>query len=129
MSQAWFIRAGRDDEFEELDFAEGVVAIGWQQVGDLTACASQSDIAQRGLRRLSRRFRADARLVHHPAARLPAPHATGRHRGSLARQAPTIAVGRITGDYRYAPTGPSRHMRPVEWLDRSPCAGTVRAGS
>src|SRR5690348_8959210 len=34
--QAWMVRAGQHDEYEETDLAHRVVAVGWRRVGDLT---------------------------------------------------------------------------------------------
>ncbi|HEX6681605.1 MAG TPA: hypothetical protein VF062_02370 [Candidatus Limnocylindrales bacterium] len=119
MSQAWFVRAGRDDDFEALDLSGGVVAIGWQQVGDLTACATKNDIAARV-------------AAAYPGVSTPTVNSyviqlhVFRHIMQpddvvvlLRAKAPDIGVGRITGDYRYAPGDRARHRRPVEWLHGS----------
>src|ERR1044071_8177362 len=115
MPQAWFVRASVDDDFEELDFAEGVIAVGWRQAGDLTACASKNDIAARV-------------AVAYPGMSAPTLKSYAvqlhvfRHIMQpddvvvlLRSKVPDIGVGRITGEYRYTPGRRACHLRAVEW--------------
>jgi restriction system protein len=118
MSQAWFVRAGREDEFEDVAFAEGVVGIGWHQVGDLTACSSKAEIASRV-------------AIAYPGVSKPTLNSYAiqlhvfRHTMQpddvvvlLRAKSPDIGVGRITSDYRYAADKAAPHLRSVEWSHR-----------
>lgn len=119
MSQAWFVRAGLDDEFEEMAFTQGMVGIGWRRAGDLTACLTKADIAARVAERYPDVSRPTLRSY---AVQLD----VFRHVMKpddvvvlLRSRTPDIAIGRITGDYLYAPGEHARHKRPVEWLHRT----------
>lgn len=119
MARAWFVRAGKDDEFEEPAFAEGVMAIGWDKVGDLSACSTKADVASlvaaaypevsaRGLEAYVVQLHVFRSLMQ-----------AGDIVVLLRSKAPDIALGRIAGDYHYNAIGPARHVRPVRWVHRS----------
>ena len=115
----WVVRAGsggvRADEFVQ----EGVVALGWSDVGDLSSERTREDFKDRirtqypnwkdgrqinGASQLFRFVRelSDGDLVLTPVS-----------------DTRTIKVGKLTGSYRYAPglVEGFPHTRSVEWLD------------
>jgi hypothetical protein len=126
-TQVWIVRAGKDDEYEAVSFAESVVAIGWRQVGDLTAHRSMDSI---------RRITAEAypnvqmRTRNAYAPQLYALR-TSMRKGDLVillrSRAPEVAIGEVTGDYRFRPDLPGRHTRPVQWHRRTVRLGEIGA--
>jgi restriction system protein len=44
---AWMVRAGNDNELADRLEGRGVVAIGWNEMGDLSALRSRSDFKER----------------------------------------------------------------------------------
>ncbi|MDQ7908578.1 hypothetical protein RB614_29010 [Phytohabitans sp. ZYX-F-186] len=118
MTQAWIVRAGRNDEYEDVAFSEDLIAVGWRQVGDLSEQTKISDI---------RRLVAEAYRSVQPQTRdTYAPQLwalrSSMRRGDLVvllrARAPEVAVGEIVGDYVYRPDLPASHTRPVRWLRR-----------
>jgi restriction system protein len=115
-TQMWMVRAGEGgylfDEFRDGNF----VAIGWNEIGDLTDITSQEEI--------HRKYLAD-----HP----------DEHAGKVGNAVAVIykfrevlkpgdkvitynpetrqyLVGTIKGDYQYDPSKKYQHLRSVEWL-------------
>jgi restriction system protein len=103
--------------YEDLAFGDGLAAIGWDAVGDLTLLAEQSltrDAVQAAFplaARESIRIRTDQLFQFH----------VGMAKGDLVvllrRSGTDVAVGQITGEYRYRHDLESgvRHVRPVRW--------------
>src|ERR1700759_1668767 len=114
----WIVRAGRHGEGEDHALHHQVVGIGWPELGDLTRVGSAGNL----------RLTLDAVYPDtRPSALAPwgdqlAAFRFGRGAGDLVplplRSAPAVAIGRLTGDYRYAPEAVAalRHQRSVEWL-------------
>lgn len=44
MTAAWVVRAGRHGEQEQANLDEGVVTVGWTEIGDLTPCTSRDEV-------------------------------------------------------------------------------------
>jgi hypothetical protein len=118
MSQAWIVRAGREDEYYERAIADHLIVLGWRRVGDLTAHAGWEDV--------------------HRIVKATYPDVTPFTLDSYTRQlyafravmdigdfvllikakAPDINVGEIVGDYAYRPDLPGPHIRNVRWADK-----------
>ena len=112
----WLFRAGRDGEDEEAWLDGDRAFLGFREVQDLAGCWSRGDV----------RERVAAAYLDSPARTIT------RHANELWRFAnesrlgdlvvmprkwqPTVAIGRIAGDYAYAEVdGHPRHTRPVVW--------------
>jgi restriction system protein len=117
MTQAWIVRVGRDARYEEIAFEQQIVAIGWSATGDLSShptsqairdavMAAYPDVADKS---------ATSYAVQLLAFR--SKMAEGDLVLLLRRTSPDVAVGWVTGPYRYRPDiGPSlRHTREVRW--------------
>ena len=115
-AQAWIVRAGRDDEYAQVALDRHLIGIGWRRAGDLAGAT-----AQRSVRALVTQA-----YPQEPAAirtlyslQLHAFRSTMRP-GDLVvllkRNRPDVAVGEVTGDYRFAPGAGPAHVRPVNWL-------------
>jgi restriction system protein len=114
----WMVRAGQHGEGEHAALNDHLVGIGWPELGDLTRVGSAGNL---GLR-LDEAY-PDAK----PSARACwagqiGAFCFGIQFGDLValplRSAPAVAVGRVTGEYRYAPDAVAavRHQRPVQWI-------------
>ena len=117
LPRVWLMRAGRHGEDEDTALAEGRAIIGFLDVEDLLRYKSLEELVESLLRKkpTSSRPRAEnygrqlwafrERVQVGDVAVLP-----------LKTRAGQIAVGRVTGPYRYADVrGQKRHTRAVDW--------------
>jgi hypothetical protein len=116
MVQAWIVRAGRNDEYEEQALTHGLIALGWRRVGDLTGHDSLSAINQlvdSAYPEYSQRSRQEygAQLfAFRSRVRV------GDYVVLLRTTAPDVAVGTVTGEYVHRPDLVARHVRRVRWI-------------
>jgi len=118
VAEAWIVRAGRDDGYEDAVFKHNVVSIGWPAAGDLTSRTSQQDIkdvVRANYPEVEPRS-ADTYAIQLFAFR-------SRMRAGdlvllLRRTSPDVAVGWVTGDYEYRTDlgRTMRHVRAVSWV-------------
>jgi restriction system protein len=116
---AWLIRAGRDGEREDLALREGLVIVGWDELGDIGHYSSKE-----ALREEVRRTYPDggkARISNWTGQlwRFIDTISDGDHVVMpLKTRYPLVAIGRVAGTYEYRCEAPAgfRHVRPVEWL-------------
>jgi hypothetical protein len=117
MAYVWILRSMHSAGYEEIAFRDGLVAIGWDAVGDLALLADQTQTihAVRAAfpmaARESIRSRADQLFQFHVSM------ARGDLVVLLCRSGTDVAVGQIAGDYRYRHDLEQgvRHVRPVRW--------------
>lgn len=117
--KAWLVRGGRAGERDQWALDSGVVGLGFHEVPDLSPHRDRESI--RTLTAASIPNVSDQAITNY-AAQLWA----FKERiaiGDLAvlplKNTPYIAVGRVTGSYRYdgSQADPGRrHVRPVEWI-------------
>lgn len=133
MTTAWIVRAGRDDSYDELALERELIALGWSAAGDLTTVTTQTETRERVQAAYPD---VDRRTVDNYAIQLIAfrsKMAVGDIVLFLRRTSPDVAVGRLTGDYRYRTDLPAgiRHTRPVQWartdVPRASLEAEVRA--
>ncbi|MFI7609390.1 restriction endonuclease [Micromonospora sp. NPDC049366] len=117
MATAWIVRAGRDDNYDELALDKKLIAVGWSAAGDLTGITASAEIRDRVRAAYPE---VEQRAVENYAIQLVA----FRSRMSegdivlfLRRTSPDVAVGRVTGPYEYRTDLPAgiRHARSVRW--------------
>jgi restriction system protein len=117
-ARAWLVRAGRRGEQEDMVLETGQVAVGWPSVGDLSRCRTRDDVLEVLLE--STPEATDRTLANH-ATQLWA-FVGKMQTGDLVvlplKRQRAVAIGSITGCYRYAVTNvpEARHARPVTWL-------------
>ncbi|MFG1860806.1 CBS domain-containing protein [Microbispora bryophytorum] len=116
--RAWLVRLGENGQRENVALNEGQAILGWSNLGDLSTCESRTDIA------------AVVKENYPDAEKATLSNWTGQlwrflreiREGDLIvcplKTRQTIAVGRVTGPYRYqGDADPGfRQVRPVEWL-------------
>ena len=119
MAKVLLSRGGASGEYEEFLISNSYTGGGWRSVQDLSSCTDYQEIF-------------DSVQVANPDAKI---RAIGNWSGQLwllrlsmsvgdlvlmpRKGQGTIAVGRITGDYKYLPANEPgfRHVRPVEWIN------------
>lgn len=117
--RAWLVRAGRHGEQEQFCLDNACCVVGWDKVPDLAVHATREDMAAM----IGATYDDDV-----------SPKKITNHIGQLwafsrkisigdlvvlpLKQTPSIAIGRVTGDYEYVASNPATavHTRPVEWL-------------
>ncbi|WP_161500861.1 CBS domain-containing protein [Embleya scabrispora] len=117
MMRAWVVRAGREGEREQAALDEGLLLVGWTELGDLTSAESREDVRSRVVEGYPEE---GAAVVANWTGQLY------RFRWEiqigdlvvLPLRSLQLAIGRVTGDYQYRPQAAEdqRHVRAVEWL-------------
>jgi restriction system protein len=115
----WMVRAGRNGEQEEGALEHGVVAIGWNELPDLSSIRSRDEL------------RALYEEYYPTETKMKVANAVGQLWAFISRIQPddlaaiplktrsAFAIGRVTGPYEYrVDLRPNiLHVRPVEWID------------
>lgn len=122
-STIWGIHAGHDGEADLLFLKQNCVAIGWDEMGDLSKLpAERVAFRQRYLEAYPNAKKGGIATV----SGIPFRFLHEMHVGDLvaypSKQDKHIHIGRITGDYRYEPNGEKEypHRRKVKWLKDVP---------
>lgn len=116
--RSWLVRAGRHGEREQFAVDNGLAVVGWQDMGDMSSIASRDEMVE--ALRATNAEASEKKLINH-AAQLWA-FVTRIEEGDLVvlpmKATPALAIGRITGPYRYVADNPpdARHVRSVEWV-------------
>lgn len=118
----WLVRAGSRGKRENLALEKNIVMIGWAELDDLSRVESREAL----LKKLEATYPdAKWKTLLNWASQIW-PFIREMHPGDLValplKQRPFIALGRITGGYRYQTDLPAdvRHTRPVEWITEVP---------
>jgi restriction system protein len=130
--QAWTVRGGRYGEREETALDEGMVILGWKNLGDLSNAASIDDVS--AALRAGHPDDGPRRIDNwaHQLWRFLKVMQVGDLVVMPRKYKPVIAIGRVTGKYEYWRDAPSemRHRRQVEWLnskvERAAVGGDLR---
>ena len=116
MKTGWMVRAGESGRLFE-EFEKGFVAVGWGELGDLTALTSRAEINAAYEREFpdekpGKRHNAAA-MVHKFRNELVA----GDFAVAYSPASREYLVGNIAGDYEYSPgvVGDYPHVRRVDW--------------
>jgi len=119
--RAWTVRGGEYGEREKAALDEGLIILGWEELGeDLSQAASPGDLSAR----LRVAYPDDApRTIDNWAYQLwqfLRVMQVGDLVAMPQKNKPVIAIGRVAGEYHYRADAPPdlRHVRPVRWLKR-----------
>lgn len=117
MAQVWILRSLHAEGYERLAFDRGLVAVGWDAVGDLTSRVDQPQIHEA--------VRAGYPFVERESAIAYADQLfkfrSVMTRGDtvllLRRTSPEVAIGSITSEYKYRSDllDNVHHVRSVQW--------------
>ena len=114
----WLTRAGRNGEREEFALDNGIAVIGWNEIPDLSAIQTRDSLKEL-LQKVYPQI--GKGKLNNSAGQIWAFRNT-IEKGNLVvlplKTRGTIAVGKVIGDYEYAPKNPegAKHTRKVEWL-------------
>ena len=118
----WVVRCGGDGSFEQEALSENIVGISWGKLGDLSKISTREEVQELYARTYSEEsiksqqnqvaqvFAFRSRIAKGDLVALP------------LKNSPSIAFGRIKGDYRFSPEGHGfvKHQRSVEWIKEIP---------
>jgi restriction system protein len=131
--RAWTVRGGENGEREQAALDEGLIILGWEELGkDISNATSPGDLS--ALLRVA--YPDDGpRTIDNWAYQLWQ-FLKVMEIGDLVvmpqKHKPVIAIGRVTGGYHYRSEAPPelRHVRPVTWLkgnvERAALRGDLR---
>ena len=117
--RVWLVRGGKHGETETLSLDKGVAAIGFSDVPDVGNVSSREDIAD--MLKASNGSEPEGRITNRSAQLY-----TFAHRIELGdlvvmplKTKAKIAVGEVTGGYKYIPENPEgKHAIEVNWLQQ-----------
>ena len=119
MSRFWTIRAGRSGERTEWAFSNNVVGGGWHQISDLSAFSTKDELREHlG----SVVYDGSANQIANYTGQLWTMSKRvqpGDYMVLPVRSAAQIAIGEVTGPYRFVESEPDptkRHQIPVNWI-------------
>lgn len=116
---AWLVRAGKSGEREQWALENGCTGAGFGDIGDLTALSDREAVVDAVIHDV---VGAQGGKVRNIAAQLWALRSRIKVDDLVVmplKNSPHLALGRITGNYRYiaAEADPERrHRRPVDWV-------------
>ena len=118
----WVVRCGGDGSFEQEALAESIVGIGWGKLGDLSKVGTREEVQEVYAKthpdesiksqqnQVAQVFAFRSRIAKGDLVALP------------LKNSPSIAFGRIKGEYKFTPDahGFVKHQRSVEWIKEIP---------
>ena len=113
----WVIRGGAHGEYEDMALEQGIVALGWKEVPDISHCASREDVLAL-LRKLYPQE--NPRSLANQASQLWS-FVRRMHPRDLVvmplKNRAVVAIGRVTSEYSYRTDLPDNvhHVRSVQW--------------
>lgn len=116
MTRLWIVRAGRGGERELDAISQGRLMLGFVEVGDLTNLGDREAI----FAHLGEAMPAASENRRKNFAAQLNQFVNVIQKGDLVvlprKLTNGLAIGEVTGDYRYDPDGISKHTRAVKWL-------------
>ncbi len=112
----WFVRAGKYGEREQEIQEKGIIAIGWNDLPDLSGIHQKEQLSDLYAQTYTDRKKAS--VANHVGQIWNFLHSIKK--GDLVatplKLQPSVAVGEVTGDYQYNHSSPNTlHQRPVIW--------------
>lgn len=127
--RVWTVRGGENGEREQTALDDGLIILGWEELAeDLSRITSTDDLS--ALLRVA--YPNDGQRTIHNWAYQLWQFLREMQVGDLVvmprKYKSVIAIGRVTGEYRYRPEAAPdmRHTRPVMWLTRDIERAAVR---
>lgn len=117
----WMVRAGSGGEYEDLAIENGMVAVSFEPLGDLSAAKSRDEV--RELMRTSYPDTGEGAITNRAGQLWTFIHRiqVGDLIALPLKSQPAISFGQVTGPYKYESGNPAgaRHTRSVKWLKTS----------
>ena len=117
MARVWILRSLRSSTYEEIAFNSGIIAIGWDAVGDLTAYVNRSQTREAVRAAFPFVGRESIGDYTDQLLKFYKSIAVDDFVVLLRRSSTNVAVGQVIGEYSYRKDVKStvRHIRPVRW--------------
>jgi restriction system protein len=114
----WAVRAGKHGENETYGLENGLVSTGWEDLGDLSDCQDRDSIHSRIEQAYPDAKLATRRIWTGELWAMRDRIQVGDLVALPLKTRSAIAIGRITGPYRYDPNAPfdAKHQRSVKWI-------------
>ncbi len=114
----WVVRAGKHGENESYALERGVVAIGWDRLGDLTGLKEREQLQKLVSAKYPDEANSTTRVWTGELWALKERIQVGDWVALPLKSRSAIAIGRISGPYKFEPEGAehAKHQRPVKWL-------------
>ena len=118
MVAVWMVRAGQQGRLIE-EFEKGYVAIGWQEMGDMSGITSLDEMRRAYIRAYPDAKPGRVGNAVAMAFKFVNTFARGDQVISYKREERKYLLGEIDGDYEYRPNivGDYPHIRKVKWYD------------
>jgi hypothetical protein len=115
--RVWLYAPGRDAEHWDEFYRDGIVAIGWNELGDLTELHDQDEIAEKFREAYAREDNPmnDARACYDFAHKMRPGDIVFAKRG----RSRVVGFGTVLGDYKFEPGRENyQHIRRIRWDGR-----------
>src|ERR1700674_2278641 len=114
----WVVRAGKHGENENYALENSVVAIGWEELGDITTIKDREALQHLFGETYPDENIATTRMWTGEVWALKERIQKDDWVALPLKSRAAIAIGRVVGPYKYVPNAPhdAKHQRPVKWL-------------
>jgi restriction system protein len=115
------VRAGNENELPALFEANGLVAIGWTDMGDLSVLTSRKDFKERYAEVYPEHSKHRRAVNAGQVFRFVREIDEGDYVLTYIKDSRELLIGHVNGDYAYRPDaieGEYDNVRPVEWLTK-----------
>jgi len=114
----WVVRAGRHGENEDYALQEGLVSIGWEGIGDISRIHDREALQGLVDKTYPDENNSTTRVWTGEIWALKERIQKGDWVALPLKSRAAIAVGRVTGPYRFVADAPNdaKHQRPVKWI-------------
>ncbi len=112
----WCVRAGRYGEFEQEIHEKGIITIGWNDLPDLSSIHQKEQLSDLYARTYTDQQKRSVAIRVGQIWNFLHNIKEGDLVATPLKLQPSVAVGEVTGDYRYNQSSPNTpHQRPVIW--------------
>ena len=114
----WVVRAGRHGENEDYALQQGLVGIGWEEIGDISGIHDREPLQALVDKTYPDENNSTTRIWTGEIWALKERIQKGDWVALPLKSRAAIAVGRVTGPYRFSTDAPhdAKHQRPVHWV-------------
>jgi hypothetical protein len=117
----WLVRAGKHGEREAFALENNVAVVGWNDLPDVSSADTKDKLAEL----MKKAYPEEGKYALANFVAQIWAFRTKMEPGDLVvlplKKVSVIAVGRVTGPYKYEPANPAEahHTRPVKWIDKA----------
>ena len=121
MGKAWMVRAGRESTYVDDFLTSNIVAIGWEELGQLFAGISKEEVLQKYIEAYPESSNGKAQNAASQIVRFINEFCIGDRVTTYDRDQRVYYLGEIRSDYKWSPNDLSDmpHARSVHWTRRA----------